>query len=154
MRQPVKPAFRHVALGARAAGGLEPRRRVGRNVERRVREGAVAGEADQVQVDEREVEAGWLGDEDRFTDQPHEPRDVLQHCLLRRERVPAAGFPGLGSSLPPLHRPRVSGGAGQQFEAGREGAHRRLIRQVCGRAQTEHRVRAGDGAVGLDVRAE
>src|SRR5262249_19160040 len=82
VRQIVVPALSHVPFYLRAIIHVQPRHSVGLDVERGERKRALAGEADQVPVDEEKIEAGGIGHENGRARQALHPGDVAPHCAF------------------------------------------------------------------------
>ena len=83
----------------------------------------MACEADQVLVDEVKSEPAGYATKTGLC-----LSHVAYSCITSSGgRVSAAGLPRLELSSPPLYRPRASGGAQQELEVGREGAHRKVF---------------------------
>lgn len=150
----VEPVFGHLAFGAVAVVGFELGHGEGFDVEGGVAEGAFADEADEVPVDEEEVESGGVGDEDGFAGEGFEPGDVAAHGGFGGFEVRSADGPGGGLGGPPFGGFGVGGGSVEGFEVGGEGGDELFVGGVGGGAEAEHGVGAGDGAVGFDVGAD
>jgi hypothetical protein len=118
----VEPAGGHVAFHRVAVGRVHERHRVGFDVQGRVGEGRLAGEADEVPVDEEEIESDGIGNEDRFAGEGFDPGEVARHDDFGGLGVFAAGVPGVFVLGPEIHGARVAGGAGESSEVGGEGA--------------------------------
>lgn len=77
---------------------------VGFDIEGGEAEGAFAGEANQVPVNEQEIESGWVTDEYWLSGKSFEPDDVPSHGRFRHfKSLPARG-PSLGLLGPPFRR--------------------------------------------------
>ncbi len=108
----VEPAVGHIPFCGVAVGLLEKGHGVGFYVKCGVGEGAFSGEADEVPVDEHEIEGDRVGDEDGLTWKSLKPRDVLRHDEFGWLGVLAGGLPRFGLGLPPGHCSRIARSGG------------------------------------------
>jgi WD40 repeat protein len=152
--QVVEPPRRHVALDRRPVVDAEQGHGIALDVQGRVGERALAGEADQVPVDEQEVVGRRVRHEHRGAGERFQPRDVLRHDGGRLAGIRPAGRPGLGPAAPPRHRPGMPRGPRQQGQVGLESREQRFVGSVGGGGETEHRMRTRDRAVRFHVRAD
>lgn len=146
-----EPAAGHVALGRVAVGEAEQRHGEGLDVQRRVAERALAGEADQVPIDEEEVVGGRIADEDGTARQLLEPGHVPAHGRGGRLQIGPRLQPGLGVPGPPVHRRGVARGPLEQLEVGGEGGQELARGRERRGAEAQHGMGTRDRAVGLDV---
>jgi hypothetical protein len=84
--------FGHAAFSAFAIVLFQHGHCIGFDVEGGEAEGAFAGEANQLPVNEQEIESGWVADEYWLSEKGFEPEDVAAHGRFRHfQFLPARG---------------------------------------------------------------
>src|SRR6187401_2981444 len=94
-------------------------------------ERTLSREADEVPVDEQEVEARGIRDEDRLAFESLDPRDVRAHGGLGFLQILSASGPGFRLRGPPLCRLGMRRRTVESLEIRREGRDEFLVRGVA-----------------------
>ena len=114
---------------------------------------ALSGKFDHVPIHEKKIEAGGIGDEHGRARELLHPLNIALHRGGRFQRVNSGYRICLGIVFSEGIGSRVWGSIGEGDKIGREGRYH-LAALKRGGAEGQHRIRAGDRAIGFNICAD